>query len=37
VAHWYEQRMAVTVGQSAMPIPFGVDAMLNVDRTGWVA
>jgi hypothetical protein len=29
--------MAVTVGQSAMPIPFGVDAMLNVDRTGWVA
>jgi len=37
VAHWYEQRMAVTVGQSAMPIPFGVDAMLNIDRTGWVA
>ena len=37
VAHWYETRTAVVVGTIVANVPFGVDAMLNVDRTGWVA
>lgn len=37
VAHWYEVRTASTVGVDVKDIPFGVDALLGVERTGWCA
>jgi uncharacterized phiE125 gp8 family phage protein len=37
VAHWYEVRTASTVGIEVKDIPFGVQMLLGVDRTGWVA
>lgn len=37
VAHWYETRVAATVGVEAKEIPFGVEMLLGVERTGWVA
>lgn len=37
VAHWYENRMAVTVGVTSQQVPMGVEALLSTHRIGWVA
>lgn len=37
VAHWYENRMAVTVGVNSQQVPMGVESLLCAHRIGWVA
>jgi hypothetical protein len=36
VAHWYEHRKEVVLGQTATNIPMGADALMGISRTGWV-
>ena len=37
VAHWYENRTAVVVGVSTAELPMAVQALINMNRKGWVA
>jgi len=36
VAHWYENRTAVTFGQ-AKELPMAADSLINMSRKGWIA
>jgi len=37
IRQWYDSRMAVSEGSnSVMPIPFGVDHLVNLRRVGWI-
>ena len=36
VAHWYENRTAITFGQPK-ELPMAADALINMSRKGWVA
>lgn len=36
VAHWYENRTGVSMGVTPSEIPFGIHALLAVERVGWV-
>lgn len=37
IAHWYEHRTAVEVGTIVSTVPFAVDALVSINRKGWVA
>lgn len=37
VAHWYENRTAVSVGVTAQELPLAVESLLNISRKGWSA
>jgi uncharacterized phiE125 gp8 family phage protein len=36
VAHWYEAREAVVMGATPLEVPFTVEALVNLERAGWV-
>lgn len=36
ISHWYENRDAVSVGNTASEVPMLVDALIDKDRLGWV-
>lgn len=35
IAHWYENREQVTLGQSPVELPMAVQALVGVHRIGW--
>lgn len=37
VVHWFENRSATLVGSEAKDVPYGVEMLLGVERTGWIA
>lgn len=37
VAHWYENRSAVLVGETAQELPLAVESLLGISRKGWSA
>lgn len=37
VAHWYENRSAVVIGASVAELPMAAQALINMNRKGWVA